>query len=76
MAAAHSPSAPNASIGLYPKLLEQREADELATFSFKQMEVKVRKLARRHQVKVATDGEVTMMSNPQQFPVLRGKCGC
>jgi diacylglycerol kinase family enzyme len=48
-------------------------ADELATFSFKQMEVKVRKLARRHQVKVATDGEVTMMSNPLQFRVLEGQ---
>lgn len=48
-------------------------ADELTTFSFKQMEVKVRKIARRHQVKVATDGEITMMNNPLDIHVLDGQ---
>jgi len=48
-------------------------ADELTTFSFKQMEVKVRTLARRRSIKVATDGEVNVMSNPLQFRVLDGR---
>jgi len=49
------------------------QADQLATFSFTQMQVKVRTLARRRKVKVATDGEVTYMSNPLEFRVLEGQ---
>ncbi|MET0265420.1 MAG: diacylglycerol kinase family protein [Duganella sp.] len=48
--------------------LEQGE--QLTTFSFTQMEVKVRSLSRRRQVKVATDGEITYLSNPLEFRVL------
>lgn len=46
------------------------QADELTTFSFKQMEVKVRTLSRRRQIKVATDGEITMMDNPLEIYVM------
>jgi diacylglycerol kinase family enzyme len=46
------------------------QTEELATFSFRHMEVKMRSLSRRRQVKVATDGEVTRMSNPLVFRVL------
>lgn len=46
------------------------QADELTTFSFKQMEVKVRTLSRRRQIKVATDGEITMMDNPLEIHVM------
>lgn len=46
------------------------QADELTTFSFKRVEVKVRSLSRRRQVKVATDGEITMMSNPLEIHVM------
>lgn len=48
------------------------QADELTTFSFKQMQVKVkgRRLARRRQVKVAMDGEVSYMDNPLEFRVM------
>ncbi|KQN70381.1 diacylglycerol kinase [Duganella sp. Leaf61] len=46
------------------------QADELTTFSFKQMEVQVRSLSRRRQVKVATDGEITMMDNPLEIHVM------
>jgi diacylglycerol kinase family enzyme len=45
-------------------------ADQLATYSFKQLQVKVRTLSRRRQIKVATDGEVTFMTNPLEFRVL------
>lgn len=40
------------------------------TFSFKQIQVKVRTLSRRRHIKVATDGEVTLMSNPLEFRVM------
>jgi len=46
------------------------QADELTTFSFKQMQVKVRTLSRRRQIKVATDGEITMMDNPLEIHVM------
>ena len=46
------------------------QADELATFSFRQMQVKVRTLTRRRRVKVATDGEVNFMANPLEFRVM------
>ena len=46
------------------------QADELTTFSFKQMEVRVRTLSRRRQIKVATDGEITMMNNPLEIYVM------
>jgi diacylglycerol kinase family enzyme len=48
------------------------QADQLATFSFTSMEVKVLTLThrRRHRVKVATDGEVTWMKVPLEFRVL------
>ena len=48
------------------------QGDELTTFSFKQMQVTVRgrRLARRRQVKVALDGEVSHMDNPLEFRVV------
>jgi diacylglycerol kinase family enzyme len=46
------------------------QADELTTFSFKRIQVKVRTLSRRRRIKVATDGEVTLMSNPLEFHVM------
>ncbi|MET0321855.1 MAG: diacylglycerol kinase family protein [Duganella sp.] len=46
------------------------QADELATFTFRHMEVKMRSLSRRRRVKVATDGEVTRMDNPLVFRVM------
>ncbi|KQQ39919.1 diacylglycerol kinase [Duganella sp. Leaf126] len=46
------------------------QADELTTFSFRQIEVHVRSLSRRRQVKVATDGEITMMDNPLEIHVM------
>ena len=46
------------------------QVDELTTFSFKQMQVKVRTLSRRRQIKVATDGEITMMNNPLEIYVM------
>lgn len=46
------------------------QADQLATFSFKHMQVKVKTLSRRRKIKVATDGEVSYMSNPLEFRVL------
>lgn len=46
------------------------QADQLATYSFKQLDVKVRTLSRRRKFKVATDGEVTHMTNPLAFRVL------
>lgn len=49
------------------------QADQLTTFSFTQMQVKVRTLSRRRKVKVATDGEVTYMSNPLEFRVMEGQ---
>lgn len=44
--------------------------NQLATFTFTQMDVKVRTLSRRRKVKVATDGEVMMMESPLRFCVL------
>ena len=44
--------------------------EQLATFSFKHMQVKVKTLSRRRKIKVATDGEVSYMSNPLEFRVL------
>ena len=49
------------------------QADQLATFSFTRMQVKVRTLSRRRKVKVATDGEVTYMNNPLKFRVMEGQ---
>jgi len=46
------------------------QADQLATFSFTQMQVKVRTLSGRRRVKVATDGEITHLRNPLDFRVL------
>ena len=45
-------------------------AEQLATFSFTHMQVKVKTLSRRRKIKVATDGEVSYMSNPLEFRVL------
>jgi diacylglycerol kinase family enzyme len=57
--------------GALGRLGHMNQADELATFSFTRMQVKVRTLARRRKVKVATDGEVTYMSNPLEFRVMK-----
>lgn len=46
------------------------QADQLATFSFKQLQVRVQNLSRRRRIKVATDGEVTLMNTPLEFRVL------
>lgn len=46
------------------------QAEQLTTFSFKQMQVKVRSLSRRRRIKVATDGEVTLMNMPLTFRVM------
>jgi diacylglycerol kinase family enzyme len=59
--------------GALGRLGSADQADQLTTFSFTQMQVKVRTLARRRKVKVATDGEVTYMSNPLEFRVLEGQ---
>ncbi|HEX8406227.1 MAG TPA: diacylglycerol kinase family protein [Duganella sp.] len=61
--------------GALGRLGRMDQADELTTFSFTQMEVKVktRTLARRRKVKVATDGEVTFMDNPLAFRVMDGQ---
>jgi diacylglycerol kinase family enzyme len=45
-------------------------ADQLATYSFREMQVHVRTLSRRRRIKVATDGEVTRMAMPLAFRVL------
>jgi diacylglycerol kinase family enzyme len=57
--------------GALGRLGRMDHADELATFSFTRMEVKVRTLSRRRQVKVATDGEVSYMGNPLEFRVMQ-----
>ena len=61
--------------GALGRLGDMDQADQLTTFSFKQMQVKVktRALARRRQIKVATDGEVTYMTNPLEFRVLEAQ---
>jgi diacylglycerol kinase family enzyme len=56
--------------GALGKMGTLNQADQLTTFSFKQMQVKVRTLSRRHRIKVATDGEVTLMSMPLTFSVM------
>jgi diacylglycerol kinase family enzyme len=56
--------------GALGRLGQLDQADQLTTFSFTQMQVKVRTLSRRRRVKVATDGEVTFMSNPLEFRVM------
>lgn len=56
--------------GALGRLGQMDPADQLATFSFTQMEVKIRTLSRRRKVKVATDGEVTWMDNPLEFHVM------
>lgn len=56
--------------GMLGKMGRLNQADELTTFSFKQIQVKVRTLSRRRRIKVATDGEVTLMSNPLEFRVM------
>ena len=45
-------------------------ADQLATYTFREMQVHVRTLSRRRRIKVATDGEVTRMARPLAFRVL------
>ena len=57
-------------LALHGALGRLGQADQLATFSFTQMEVKVLNLSRRRRVKVATDGEVTVMKTPLVFRVL------
>ena len=56
--------------GALGQLGRLNQADQLATFSFKRMQVKVKTLSRRRKIKVATDGEVSYMSNPLEFRVL------
>lgn len=59
--------------GALGKMGRLDQADQLATFSFSRMHVKVRSLARRRTVKVATDGEVMRMTSPLEFRVLEGQ---
>lgn len=59
--------------GALGRLGRMDHADELATFSFTRMQVKVRTLARRRKVKVAMDGEVTHMTNPLEFRVMEDR---
>ncbi|WP_373988869.1 diacylglycerol kinase family protein [Duganella sp. BuS-21] len=56
--------------GALGKMGSLDQADQLTTFSFKQMQVKVRTLSRRRRIKVATDGEVTLMNMPLTFSVM------
>ena len=49
------------------------EAEQLATYPFKRMRVKVRTLAPRRRIKVATDGEITHMRMPLEFCVLEAQ---
>ena len=59
--------------GALGRLGHADQADQLATFSFTRMQVKVRTLSGRRRVKVATDGEVTFMNSPLEFRVLEGQ---
>lgn len=56
--------------GALGRLGHMDQADQLASFSFTRMQVKIRTLSRRRKVKVATDGEVTLMDNPVEFHVM------
>ncbi|PWF45426.1 diacylglycerol/lipid kinase family protein [Massilia glaciei] len=47
-----------------------RRADELRAFSFRELTVRQRGLARRGRIKVAIDGEVDMLATPLHFSVL------
>ena len=49
------------------------QADELRAFSFRRLTVRQRGLARRRQIKVATDGEVKLFDTPLRFSVLPGQ---
>ncbi|SFU62114.1 diacylglycerol/lipid kinase family protein [Pseudoduganella namucuonensis] len=49
------------------------EAEDVVVFSFKRMTVKKRKLPGRPRIKVATDGEVNVMTTPLEFKVVEGK---
>ncbi len=49
------------------------QASDLHAFSFRQMTVRQRGLARRRQIKVATDGEVNLFHTPLRFSVLPGQ---
>ena len=57
-------------LALHGALGRLGQADQLASFSFTQMEVKVLTLSRRRRIKVATDGEVTRVKSPLEFKVL------
>jgi diacylglycerol kinase family enzyme len=57
-------------LALHGALGRLGQADQLAAFSFTQMEVKVLTLSRRRRIKVATDGEVTRVKSPLEFKVL------
>jgi diacylglycerol kinase family enzyme len=57
-------------LALHGALGRLGQADQLAAFSFTEMEVKVQTLSRRRRIKVATDGEVTLMKTPLAFKVL------
>ncbi|MDB5961440.1 MAG: diacylglycerol kinase [Massilia sp.] len=59
--------------GALGKMGRLDQADQLATFSFTQMQVKVSRLARRRKVKVATDGEVMQMDSPLEFCVMEAR---
>lgn len=48
------------------------QSDDLVAFGFRQLTVKQRGLARRR-IKVATDGEVTLLDSPLRFSVLPGR---
>ncbi|MES2899309.1 MAG: diacylglycerol kinase family protein [Pseudomonadota bacterium] len=49
------------------------QADDLRAFSFRQLTVKQRGLARRRRIKLATDGEVNLFDTPLRFSVLPGQ---
>ncbi|RJG27466.1 diacylglycerol/lipid kinase family protein [Massilia cavernae] len=61
--------------GLLARALVGRlgDAGNLLTFSFRQMTVRPRKFYGKRKVKVATDGEVTLMDMPLEFRVLEGQ---
>ncbi|UGQ45656.1 diacylglycerol/lipid kinase family protein [Massilia endophytica] len=49
------------------------DAADVEAFSFRRMTVKRRALPGRHRIKVATDGEVHMMTMPLEFKAVEGK---
>jgi diacylglycerol kinase family enzyme len=56
--------------GLFGKL---GSADDVEAFAFKRLTVRTPALYGRKRMKVATDGEVTMMTMPLEFRVLEGR---